>query len=140
MVVSRALKNRWLPPLFWMAAIFFMSNQPKSAIVQLGMWDLLVKKGAHLTAYALLAWLLLRAMRGWRRPYLYAFLFTLAYAVSDEFHQTFVPGRNGAAVDVVIDGLGGLLMLAVGRWRDRSSPFRWPLKSRWGQKATTDAP
>ncbi|MCP4425990.1 MAG: VanZ family protein, partial [Chloroflexi bacterium] len=62
---------------------------------------------------ALLAWLLLRAMGEAERPYLYAFIITVLYAVSDEFHQTFVPGRGGRLPDVLIDALGGLTALLV---------------------------
>ncbi|MCP4423540.1 MAG: VanZ family protein, partial [Chloroflexi bacterium] len=86
---------RWLPPLVWMGIIFFVSGQAKTDVPSFGGWDLLVKKGGHFLAYALLAWLLLRAMGEAERPYLYAFIITVLYAVSDEFHQTFVPGRGG---------------------------------------------
>ncbi|MFQ5419851.1 MAG: VanZ family protein [Anaerolineae bacterium] len=140
MVVRRGTAVRWVAPLFWMAAIFFMSHQPKLAIIDLGGWDLLVKKGGHMAAYAVLFWLFWRAMQGWSRPDAWAFLFTLAYAISDEFHQSFVPGRHGMAIDVIIDGLGGLAAMGVVIWLGRRRPFRWPAKSQSGQKALTDAP
>jgi VanZ family protein len=38
-------------------------------------------------------------------------LITVLYAMSDEYHQTFIPGRNGTVMDVVIDSLGGLTAL-----------------------------
>ncbi|HZD10457.1 MAG TPA: hypothetical protein VE553_03875, partial [Candidatus Binatia bacterium] len=46
---------RWLPMLLWMVSIFIVSNQPKSTIPSYGVWDWVVKKGAHMLAYALLA-------------------------------------------------------------------------------------
>ncbi|MCB9421270.1 MAG: VanZ family protein [Ardenticatenaceae bacterium] len=94
-----------------MGAIFLLSDQPKADIPSFGIWDLLVKKGAHFLAYALLAILAWRVFDGRKRPYLYAIVFTILYAISDEYHQTFVPGRNGQLVDVVIDSLGGAAAL-----------------------------
>jgi VanZ family protein len=57
---------------------------------------------------SVLAW---RVFEGGKRPYLWAILLTILYAVSDEYHQTFVPGRNGQLADVLIDSLGGLIAL-----------------------------
>ena len=103
--------GRWLPMLFWMAAIFFMSNQPAAALPVYGPWDWLVKKGGHFLAYALLAALAFWTAREGARPYLLAFLIAFTYAVSDEFHQLFVDGRHGTAVDVMIDSLGAFTAL-----------------------------
>jgi VanZ family protein len=119
-VVSRWWRSRWgrwLPLLSWMGAIFIMSNQPKTNIPSFGVWDLLVKKGSHFLAYGVLASLALRVTdgEGRKRPYLWALLLTILYAISDEFHQTFIPGRNGMLMDVFIDSLGGLT--ALFSWR-----------------------
>jgi VanZ family protein len=38
-----------------------------------------------------------------------AFLLTLAFAISDEWHQTFVPGRGGAVMNVLVDSLGAMI-------------------------------
>ena len=77
----------------------------------------LVRKAAHLCEYALLAglvWLLLRSY-GVRRGWL-AVLIAALYAVTDEVHQAFVPGRLGTPVDVAIDAVGAALgVWAVGR-------------------------
>ena len=84
------------------------------------------RKWAHLTEYALLATLLWRALRGartgWtRRQAVIAWLGATGFAMTDEFHQAFVPGRQGSPWDVLIDSVGaagGLLMLwSLGRWR-----------------------
>lgn len=74
-----------------------------------GQWDLLIKKAGHFIAYAILA--LLGRWAGLNS--ISALLLSLAYAVSDEFHQRFVPGRNGTPLDVIIDGLGAATALAA---------------------------
>lgn len=99
--------------LFWMGAIFILSDQPKTDIPSFGTWDLFIKKGSHFLAYAVLASLALRVMAGGKRPYHWALLLTILYAISDEFHQTFIPGRNGTLADVFIDSLGGLTALLI---------------------------
>lgn len=113
-----AAPRRFLPPLAWMALIFAFSHQPRLPEVG-GPWlDLLFKKGLHALAYAILAWLWLRALdpehTGSRAARRTAFLICLAWALSDEWHQTFVPGRTGRLRDVAIDMVGSLAALA---WR-----------------------
>jgi VanZ family protein len=96
-----------------MGAIYFLSDQPKAGIPSFGIWDWLIKKGSHFLAYGVLAWLAWRVFEAGKRPYLAAFLLTVLYAASDEFHQTFVPGRHGTVDDVLIDSLGGLTTLFI---------------------------
>ena len=87
------------------------------------------RKMAHLTEYACCAILLWRALRQYtrldRRPWTarhawIAFGLCAAYATTDEIHQCFVPGRQGAVHDVLLDSLGaacGLFVLwLTGRW------------------------
>ncbi len=81
------------------------------------MWDLGFKKGGHFLGYALLALLALRAVLDWQRPYLSTFIVVLLYSLSDEFHQTFIPGRNGTLVDVLIDMSGAVSCLLLLYWR-----------------------
>lgn len=116
---------RWLPALSMMLVIFYFSSLPDSAIPDYGLADLLLKKGAHLLGFALLAFADFFALPvGWKpghRRWL-AFFLALLYAISDEIHQRFVPGRNGWWVDVVIDGLGaGAAMLLHWRYSNSSS-------------------
>jgi VanZ family protein len=91
----------WLPVLAWAAVIFALSSIP-SLSTGLGFWDTLLRKGAHMTEYAILGALLLRALR----RELPAVAAGIAYAATDELHQHFVRGRHGAPLDVVIDGIG----------------------------------
>jgi VanZ family protein len=111
---------RWLPPVVWMAMIFAASNTPSARIPSVGPWDVVVKKGGHLASYALLAWLWLRALRPALSPRRLAWAvlaIVVLYAASDEYHQTFVAGRNGTPVDVGIDAAGALLAMLL--WRRR---------------------
>jgi VanZ family protein len=102
--------SRFAPPLALMAVIFFLSAQPDLSS-GLGVWDTIGRKLVHMAAYGLLWWLWYRAL-GLRSP-LAAVAITLAYAVSDEFHQTFVEGRHGSPVDVLIDAAGVALAMAL---------------------------
>jgi VanZ family protein len=91
-----------------MGLIFFLSAQPDLSS-GLGTADLVLRKIAHMVEYALLAFLLWRALResmGERRAVTLAFAIGVAYAASDEFHQSFVEGRHGTPVDVLIDSVG----------------------------------
>ena len=107
--------SRWLPVILWMGVIFAFSSIP-SLGTGLGTWDYVLRKGAHMTEYAVLACLLVRALGS----YGWAFALAVAYAATDEFHQTFVRGRHGTPVDVAIDGVGALIGLWAWRTRIRA--------------------
>ena len=90
-----------------------------------------VRKGAHVTVYAVLAILAWRALRvakneGWKRwKWNEAWLilaFCACYAVTDEVHQAFVSTRQGHPLDVLLDSFGalcGLLLIwGVGKKRN----------------------
>ncbi|MDP9189383.1 MAG: VanZ family protein [Actinomycetota bacterium] len=97
---------RLLAPLAVMAAIFFFSSQPFDGD-PLQWWEVLMRKLGHLTGYALLTTAWAWALSGWaRRPVLLAALFAFLYSCTDEYHQTFVDGRSGSPVDVLIDSAG----------------------------------
>src|SRR5215510_6142396 len=113
MTESRALTH-WLPVVGWAALIFALSSIP-SLGTGLGTWDLILRKCAHITEYAVLAFLLARAI-GREGP---ALALGVLYAASDELHQAFVRGRHASPVDVAIDMLGLLIGVAV--WRRQSS-------------------
>ena len=130
--------RRWLPLLAWMALIFYFSHQPKGALPSYGVWDLLVKKGAHMVAYALLALLARRAGLE-LGP---AAVLAAVYAVSDEFHQTFIPGRNGTVADVLIDLVGVALGVLLYPWLQRrlaQLPLQWGRRDRVGEPPPRDA-
>ena len=102
----------WLPVVLWAALIFAFSSIP-SLGTGLGTWDLVLRKLAHAAEYAVLGALLVRALR---RP-LPAWGLAVLYAISDEVHQTFVAGRRGAPLDVLVDAAGAAVGIAAWlRW------------------------
>jgi VanZ family protein len=105
--LERLLKT-WGPVLVWAAVIFVLSSVP-GLNSGLGTWDEVLRKCAHVTEYAILGFLLLRAI-GHEVP---ALLVGIAYAASDELHQHFVAGRHGSPVDVAIDTAGLVLGIFV---------------------------
>ena len=98
-----------------MLVIFLFSAQPSSNLPDFDRLDRVVKKGGHVLGYALLAiayWrgLQFRTDRRW-----IAWLCAVLYAMSDELHQSFVPGRSASVWDVVVfDNLGALLGVWLG--------------------------
>lgn len=112
---------RFLPPLAWMALIYLFSDRPDLPRVGAGWLDFLVKKSLHALAYAILCRLWLAALEPEGRPSPaarnQALAICLLWAASDEWHQTFVPGRTGRPRDVLIDALGVLAALAAARPR-----------------------
>jgi VanZ family protein len=115
----------WLPAVALMTAIFILSSIPSQEMPSFGLWDLVVKKGAHMLGYGLLAlayWLGIREERKWWL----AILLAIVYALSDEYHQSFVPGRHPSLVDaLVIDAAGAISAVCLGR----------AVLRRWGKKS-----
>lgn len=76
-------------------------------------FQFIVRKGAHFSLYAALAasfsvgFLTFKNRKRWL-SFLYAFIISVFYAVSDEIHQLFIPGRSGEVRDVLIDGAGAV--------------------------------
>ena len=136
----------WLPVVLWMGVIFVASSDsgnfeqssrfigpvlrwlfPTASAETLALLHHLVRKAAHFTEYAILALLALRALRlskperGFLKATAIALLVAAGYAATDEFHQSFVPGRTAAAGDVLIDTAGAVAALAVAAlWRRRN--------------------
>jgi len=81
-----ARTGRIVPPLLLMGLIFYLSAQP-DLNSGLGTWDAILRKGAHMTEFGLLWFLWTRVVGPFG-----ALAISLAYAASDEFHQTFVDG------------------------------------------------
>jgi VanZ family protein len=98
----------WAPVVLWAGVIFALSSVP-SLSTGLGVWDEILRKGAHLTEYAILGILLFRAL-GSELP---ALLVGVAYAVTDELHQAFVRGRHASPFDVAFDAAGVALGLII---------------------------
>lgn len=142
------LWRRWLPALLWMLVIFGASTDLMSAehtsrfIAPFLQWfdpnvspatvlqvQFAVRKAAHLTEYAILAALLVRALRGEAaRPtaglIACAIAVAAVWAVLDEYHQSFVPSRTSSPIDVMIDTAGAVLGVAIYCWLVRSGVAR----------------
>jgi VanZ family protein len=90
---------------------------------------------AHLAVYAVLAVLLQRAIGTTRirRRAWWAMVGLVLYAITDEIHQTFVPGRTALLTDVAIDAVGGLAGLATWRYGQR-------IWKRWRRRGTDTRP
>jgi VanZ family protein len=114
-VPTSAALRLWAPVVLWAAVIFAFSAVPDLG-TGLGTWDLLLRKLAHACEFAVLGGLLLRALRDERA----ALAAGIAYAISDELHQHFVPGRIGSPVDVLIDSVG--VAVGVLLWRRYRAP------------------
>jgi VanZ family protein len=102
----------WLPPLLLMGIIFYFSAQP-DLDSGLGWIDTVGRKLIHAVEYGLLCFLWWRPLRLGMSPAraaLAAFLISSLYAVSDEFHQSFVEGRSGNPVDWAIDTAGAAIV------------------------------
>lgn len=107
----------WLPPLIWMGVIFYVSSRPRISITENSLYAFLIFKTLHLIEYALLYFLLFRALYSLKgknftlgHKFLLAFIVSALYGLSDEIHQAFVPTREGRLRDVFIDSGGALLM------------------------------
>lgn len=124
----------WLAVFLWMGFIFILSAQTgdDSGAISGGFIEfvgafvrvfapniseealhLIVRKGAHMFEYAVLAILFANALRQhfYERRVVYQLALTasLLYAISDELHQTLVPGRSGQYIDVAIDFVGAII-------------------------------
>ena len=114
----------WLPFILWSYGIYYLSSIPYLK-TELGVLDLILRKIAHVFEYAVLLVLAFRAFlvtfKSAKTPvvYLLAFVFSVFYAVLDEFHQSFVPGRGPSAMDVLIDTAGVFSGLALLKFKNR---------------------
>lgn len=104
---------RALPALALMVAIFALSSQSQTGS-DFPEWARVV---AHFGEYALLAglWLWALAPSLGRQGVYVAVAISVAYAISDEIHQGFVPGRDSDPVDVLVDCAGIATALALAR-------------------------
>lgn len=75
----------------------------------------IIRKLAHFSEYFILGVLAYLNVIEYsnKKEYLYAILFSVLYAISDEFHQLFVESRNGSIKDVLIDSLGVIIGVLI---------------------------
>jgi VanZ family protein len=111
--VRRAFLTLWGPFLAALIIVFWLSSLPHVPGAQ-HFWDKLL----HAVGYAVLGVLALRAFHGGfsrprLEPILYAALVVIVWGISDEFHQSFVPGRDASGWDVLADVVGFLIAVLV---------------------------
>jgi VanZ family protein len=104
---------KWLPAVLMMTAIFIFSATPSKDAPH-NVLRYIFNKGGHVIGYAMLTLSFLRAVEFNKKHSWFAWLLALLYAVSDEYHQSFVPGRHPAAFDVLVfDHAGALIAVWV---------------------------
>ena len=102
---------RWLVALFYRGFNAFPVERQNEI---LSVWSLVIRKGAHFSEYAVLAILLSNAFRLMeKRNWVLPVVISAVYAVTDEIHQYFVPGRACRLLDVGIDTCGAIFGVAV---------------------------
>src|SRR3989344_1700639 len=100
--------------IIWCIIIFILSSIPNARIHEKNILDFILRKSAHITEYFVLfvlAYFTFRdsRFRGNKNISLAATAFAIIYAISDEFHQKFVPGRSMAFIDLLFDTFGVML-------------------------------
>jgi VanZ family protein len=126
----------WILLVVWMIGIFVMSNQPANisdsqsgGVIKLlssiginmnsifGQFaNFIVRKCAHFLEYMTLACLAFNVLKLYfnaRKVVVITIIFVFLYACSDEIHQLFIPGREGAIRDVIIDTFGGITLILL---------------------------
>jgi VanZ family protein len=128
---------RWIAVVAWIALVFYLSAQSSLPMLS-GRFDSLESFAGHFLEYAVLALLLRWALDGLgvARAALWAFVFAVAYGLTDEFHQHFVPGRHMDPVDLLTDAIGAAAALwfagrvaarrAAGRLEKARTPTELP--------------
>lgn len=106
----------WLPAVVWASLIFYMSSRSSIKTVDVYWQDFLLKKIAHFTEYFIFSVLIYRALSNTtnfskKKSLVLSFIITVVYAASDEFHQSFIPGREPQIRDVAIDSIGSISAL-----------------------------
>jgi VanZ family protein len=108
---------RWVPSIAIMGLIFILSSLPSDVIPYYGVFDFIVKKGGHALGYGLLGLSYYYALpRNLSKLYkwIIALIMAILFALSDEYHQSFVQGRTSSLTDVAIDTLGAAIALSIG--------------------------
>ncbi|MDQ0974616.1 VanZ family protein [Neobacillus niacini] len=133
--------RKWwaIAAIIWMTAIFFFTQLPyftgekTSEVIQkvvvaeqktinktpstdhtdINKLNLIVRKATHIVVFGILAILLYKALETNRFAYILSWTLTVLYAITDEWHQSFMPGRVAAYQDVLFDSVGALVALFI---------------------------
>jgi VanZ family protein len=116
--------KRWhyvIGAMAWMSLIVAFSSVPGDRLGPDSAPLDVLKKAGHCVEYGVLALLYLYSLKADVRPggdagrtvFLLSFLLVVLFAITDEYHQSFTPGRHASAVDVLIDSCGAMLFLGL---------------------------
>jgi len=100
---------KYIPAILWMTFIFFLSSGQTSAITGTSVQRFIILKSFHLIEYAILFFCFKIAGFSSKRSLLFSYI----YALSDEYHQSFVAGRSALFRDTLIDLVGSLLAYII---------------------------
>ncbi len=108
----------WLPVVLWAGGIFYLSSVSGLASNMTVFWDVFWRKLFHAGEFGLLNLLLWRALYcgqkiSFKKALFWSLFLTILYAISDEWHQYFVPNRQCRWQDVVQDSLGGMAITSI---------------------------
>ena len=112
----------WGPAAFWVAVLFFLSEWESPGVELIALHDSIV----HFSLYSVLGLTLAWArLQGTHHPHAAFIMLGIALGLMDEFHQSFVPGRDPALGDVIADATGvmlgyALFVIIFARWLDSS--------------------
>lgn len=119
--------RRWVAVALWATVIFMLSDRSRVPSAP-GLSSQVTAVAGHLIAYGILGFLLASALRDSgaapRRAARMALLLAVLYGVSDEWHQSFVPGRDPSLGDVFTDAVGAALGVALHAMRTVAAPER----------------
>ena len=107
----------WLPVVLWAAFIWNLSSIPHLRLL-VSWWDYPLRKLAHMVVFGVLSRLIARALTEdtywpWKKIFMGSLLLTFLYACTDEWHQTYIAGRHGSPIDVIVDLTGAWIALGL---------------------------
>ncbi len=127
MIKFKRLVKLWLPVICWAALIFYLSSIPnlRSGLEQF--WDTILRKIAHMVEFGILFLLLIRAFNSkpLKNNLIWAIILSILYAISDEWHQNFILGRQCSLRDVCFDTAGILIgyLIIKNKFKNHNSKY-----------------
>lgn len=118
----------WIPVIIWAGVIFTLSSIPdlESGLKQ----DFILRKIAHILEFAILTFLIFRGLKqenlNIKKIAIYSIIFAIFYALTDEYHQAFILGREGSLKDVGIDSIGILIAGLIWYYKKRGNKSAVP--------------
>lgn len=116
-IILRNILYYWFPTVLWASVIFYFSALSVIKTSEFYWQDFLLKKSAHFIEYAILSTLIFRSLlnsKVSKKNAIVASIFiSIIYAISDEIHQSFTPGREPRLRDIIIDGIGSIGSMIV---------------------------